>query len=91
MNFKPTVLPAIESAATIVRGSTQEAIHESFAEVGTWLEENNYMLCGSYREVLLELGSSPEEVIFENQFPIKKIPFKQINSRFYVLNSLANT
>ena len=71
--LKATKLEALDSAVTIIRSSTQEAIHESFAEVGSWIEDNNYRLSGPYREVLLELGSSPQEVIFENQFPVEKL------------------
>ena len=71
--LKPTRLEAVESAVTVIRNSTQEAIHESFAEIGSWIEDNNYRLSGPYREVLLELGSSPQNIIFENQFPAEKL------------------
>jgi effector-binding domain-containing protein len=67
-------LPAVEQMATIVhRGMDDHPT--TYNALGRWLEQHHYRIVGPGREVVLELGASPqpENSIVEIAFPVQRI------------------
>ena len=66
-----TVLPGVRTAATVVRLGPFENGYESYAALGRWVEDNDYLLAGPAREEFLVLpATSPEEAVVEIQLPM---------------------
>jgi DNA-binding transcriptional MerR regulator len=73
LTFNPRTLPAINSAATIVRQGTNPESHAAFGAIGTWIEANGYVVDGPSREVFLEPVLEPpgfDKALVEIQFPV---------------------
>lgn len=73
LTFTPDELPAIKTAATIVRQGTNSESHTAFGAIGTWIEANGYSIAGPSREVFLEPILEPpgfDTALVEIQFPI---------------------
>ena len=73
--LRATVLPAVETMATVVRPGTNAESHTSFGAVGRWIEANAYEIAGPCREVFLEPVTGPpgfEGAMVEIQFPVRK-------------------
>ena len=54
LTFSPEDLPAIDTAATIVRQGTNPESHVAFGAIGAWIEANGYAVAGPSREIFLE-------------------------------------
>lgn len=66
-----SVLPGVEMAATTVRLGPFENGFESYAALGRWVENNDYMLAGPAREMFLVLPTkSADEAVVEIQLPV---------------------
>ena len=73
LTFAPEDLPAIDTAATIVRQGTNPESHAAFGEIGVWIETNGYVVAGPSREIFLEPVLEPpgfEKALVEIQFPV---------------------
>lgn len=73
LTFVPTILPAVETAATIVRQGTNPESHAAFGAVGAWIEANGYAITGPSREIFLEPVLEPpgfDKALVEIQFPV---------------------
>lgn len=71
--FSPQNLPAIKTAATVVRQGTNPESHAAFGAIGTWIEANGYSIAGPSREIFLEPVLEPpgfEKALVEIQFPV---------------------
>jgi AraC family transcriptional regulator len=62
--------------ACITHSGPAEKLPEAYSEILKWVGENGYRISGSTREVYHkgagETGGSPQDVIIEIQFPIRK-------------------
>lgn len=65
-------LPAAETMATIVVRGPLETIHTGYAEIGAWVESNDYRLAGVPREIILQSAQAPDgsDLVSEIQFPV---------------------
>lgn len=73
LTFSPVNLPALDTAATIVRQGTNPESHAAFGAVGTWIEANGYIVAGPSREIFLEPVLEPPgfaRALVEIQFPV---------------------
>lgn len=71
--FEPQDLPAIETAATVVRQGTNPESHTAFGAIGRWIEANGYSIAGPSREIFLEPVLEPpgfDKALVEIQFPV---------------------
>ncbi len=69
-------LPAIELAATLVHVGPVSEIHQSYAALALWLEQNQWQLISVGRQVFMQLplrgGTQEEESVVELQMPIRR-------------------
>jgi DNA-binding transcriptional MerR regulator len=76
VNGRVTVqeLPAAEMMASTVHHGSPGTLAHAYAALQTWIGANGYMLCGPYREVLVQPGSTPEDqsAVIELQVPIAR-------------------
>lgn len=73
LTFSPQNLPAVKTAATIVRQGTNPESHAAFGAVGSWIEANGYAISGPSREIFLEpVLDLPalDKALVEIQFPV---------------------
>jgi DNA-binding transcriptional MerR regulator len=73
LTFHPGNLPAINTAATIVRQGTNPESHAAFGAIGAWIEANGCVVAGPSREVFLEPVLEPpgfDKALVEIQFPV---------------------
>lgn len=73
LTFNPVNLPAIDTAATIVRQGTNPESHLAFGAIGSWIEANGYVVAGPSREIFLEPVLEPpgfDKALVEIQFPV---------------------
>ena len=71
--FTPMDLPAIATAAAVVRQGTNPESHAAFGALGSWIEANGYSICGPSREIFLEPVLEPpafDTALVEIQFPV---------------------
>lgn len=71
--FSPETLPAVKTAATVVRQGTNPESHAAFGAIGAWIEANGYAIAGPSREIFLEPVLEPpgfEKALVEIQFPV---------------------
>ncbi len=76
LTFATERLPAIETAATIVRQGTNPESHSAFGAVGAWIEANGFAIAGPSRELFLEPVLEPpgfDKALVEIQFPVTAI------------------
>ena len=68
------ILPRIERAACVVRVGGMENSYECYANIGRWLEANDYRVAGSVREVFLVQAPPDriEEIVCEIQVPVRQ-------------------
>ena len=66
------MLPRVEMAACVARVGGMENGYESYANIGRWLEANNYRVAGPVREVFLVQPPHDriEEMVCEIQYPV---------------------
>ena len=65
------VLEAIE-AATIIHKGSYDDFPQTYATLGTWIENNGYQVAGPPREIYLSPPSEEEFAVTEIQYPISK-------------------
>jgi len=73
LTFAPEELPAVETAATVVRQGTTPESHAAFGAIGAWIDSNGYAIAGPSREIFLEPVFEPpgfEKALVEIQFPV---------------------
>lgn len=71
--FSPQNLPAVQTAATVVRQGTNPESHAAFGAIGKWIAENGYSITGPSREIFLEPVLEPpgfDKALVEIQFPV---------------------
>ncbi len=71
-------LSEIETMATLVHVGRVADTHQTYGALGTWIEQHDWQIVGTGREILLQLPEpeKTEEAVFEIQFPISKISSK---------------
>jgi len=72
MTLMLRLLPAAPALATLVRMGPGHEKHQALGALGTWIEDNGYVLNGCRREVVLEKGPRLEDSLIELQFPVRK-------------------
>jgi DNA-binding transcriptional MerR regulator len=67
-------LDAVETMATLVHVGRIDERHVVYGTLGTWVEQNNWQICGDIREILMQLplGSPEDEAVIEIQFPVSR-------------------
>jgi DNA-binding transcriptional MerR regulator len=73
LNFRE--LPAVETMATFVVNGSLANIHAGYAEIGAWVEANNYRFVGIPREITLQAPQLADgsDLISEIQFPVEPV------------------
>ncbi|MEP7290408.1 MAG: MerR family transcriptional regulator [Chloroflexota bacterium] len=67
-------LPAVEQMACVVYQGGYVGLHQGYGALGTWIEQNGYVINGDTREVFLNIDLEvPEACITEIQYPIARI------------------
>jgi DNA-binding transcriptional MerR regulator len=67
-------LDAVETMATLVHVGRIDERHVVYGTLGTWVEQNNWQICGDMREIIMQLPlRSPEdEAVIEIQIPVSR-------------------
>ncbi len=67
-------LPAVGTMATVVHVGRIGDSHQSYRQLATWLEHNQWQVVGTGREIMMQLPqNTPEdEAVVEIQFPASK-------------------
>lgn len=67
-------LDAVETMATLVHVGRIDERHLVYGTLGTWVEQNNWQICGDMREIMMQLPlRSPEdEAVIEIQIPVSR-------------------
>lgn len=67
-------MPAVPSAACIVHTGSFDALPETYAAIGQWIERNGYQIVGAAREVYLAPpeNEAGDGAITEIQYPVEK-------------------
>ncbi|MBI1277508.1 MAG: MerR family transcriptional regulator [Anaerolineaceae bacterium] len=68
-------LPAVKTMATLVHMGRVSETHRSYASLANWLEQNNWRITGSVREVLMQLPieGNEDSAVVELQLPVSQI------------------
>lgn len=68
-----SMLPSVDTMATVVRVGGFEHNCQSYGTIGVWVEENGYVIAGPGREVLIQPPRSDiDEMVTEIQFPVER-------------------
>ena len=73
-------LPKVDQIASLVyRGSIENILEivEADKTLTQWIEQNNYQIIGSNREVYLEYDKNRNPIAIELQYPIEKVKYKK--------------
>ncbi len=67
-------LDAVETMATLVHVGRIDERHVVYGTLGTWVEQNNWQICGEMREIMMQLPvRGPEdEAVIEIQIPVSR-------------------
>ncbi len=67
-------LPAIETMATLVHVGPLNETHREYGALGRWLEQNNWEIIGTGREILMQLPliTPHDEAVVELQLPVRR-------------------
>jgi DNA-binding transcriptional MerR regulator len=69
----PSELPPIQTTATLVHVGRIHETHRTYGLLGTWLEQNQWQISGTWREVIMQLPVVPEgDAVIELQIPVLK-------------------
>ncbi len=68
-------LPAVETMATLVHVGPINETHREYGVLGGWLEQNDWRIVGTGREILMQLPlqSKEAEAVVEIQLPVRKL------------------
>jgi DNA-binding transcriptional MerR regulator len=71
----PRELPAVNMMATIVHAGPVSRSHQSYGLLAHWIEENQYHIVGTGREILMQLPLEGNEdaAVMEIQLPVTKL------------------
>ena len=77
ISAKPEVwvykLPEVHSIASIVHEGSFETIEKVYDTLETWIQNNQYKINGSLREIYLNYDQGGENSVTEIQYPVEKI------------------
>ena len=67
-------LPAVETMATLIHVGPMNQTHREYGALGSWLEQNDWQIVGTGREILMQLPleSKEAEAVVEIQLPVRK-------------------
>ncbi|HLU09874.1 MAG TPA: MerR family transcriptional regulator [Oceanobacillus sp.] len=70
------VLPAVEQMACVTYEGNYFGLSQGYSQLGVWLDERGYRICGEARELFLHIGDADhqDENVTEIQFPVEQIP-----------------
>lgn len=64
-------LPKVENAATLIYSGAVDDSFSAYRAIAEWIEAGGYKIAGKWREVMLEIPRSFDEVHMEIQVPIE--------------------
>ena len=66
-------LAPVPMAATLAYRGDLNTIETAYHALGQWIEQNDYRICGLWREVVLDVPLSFDAIVLEIQVPVAKI------------------
>ncbi|MEO8395344.1 MAG: hypothetical protein ABI700_20280, partial [Chloroflexota bacterium] len=67
-------VPRVEQMACVIYEGSYIGLHQGYSALGTWIEQNGYLLSGDVREVFLHVDlESPDANITEIQYPVTRL------------------
>lgn len=73
--IKVKFLEGVKEMACVVHKGSFQTLHMAYSAISKWIEENDYEIIGSQRELYLKgewITNDPNEYVTEIQFPVKK-------------------